>query len=76
MSAVNENIRKEECLVAEMIGCKYTMAFSYSTVVLHFSKKLVDIKSWVNVFYSGMIFDTSVGPMVYEDGMPVSMNTQ
>ncbi len=63
-------------MAAEKIGCKYIVAFSCGTVVLHFSKKLGDNKLEEKVFCLGMIFDASVIPGVYEDGIPVFMDTE
>lgn len=37
MSVVSEIVSEVERLVVENISCKYTVAFSCGTVVLHFS---------------------------------------
>lgn len=76
MSTVGANINEAEHLTAEKVGCKYAVALTCGTAALHMCMKLVGIKPGDEVFASDMTFDASVGPVVYEKGVPVFIDTE
>lgn len=88
MSTVGANINESEKLICEKVGCKYAVALSAGTAALHMAVKLAGEKIYGKpdigkgtlfghkVFCSDMTFDATVNPVVYEDGVPVFINTE
>ena len=76
MSTVGANINEVERIAAEKIGCKYAVALSAGTAALHLCMKLAGIKPGDKVFCTDMTFDATVNPIVYEDGVPVFIDTE
>ena len=88
MSTVGQNINEVESLVAERIGCQYTVALSAGTAALHLATKLAGEKLYgqarpnegtlkgKKVFCSDLTFDASVNPVAYEDGEAVFIDTE
>lgn len=88
VSTVGININEVERLVAEKIGCKYTVALSAGTAALHLAMKVCGEKLYGQpkvghgtleghkVFCSDMTFDATVNPVVYEGGEPVFIDTE
>lgn len=88
MSTVGENITEIERIMAEKVGCGYTVALSSGTAALHLAMKLAGEKLYGkpengkgalfnrHVFCSDMTFDATVNPVVYEGGIPVFIDTE
>ncbi len=88
MSTVGENITEIERIMAEKVGCGYTVALSSGTAALHLAMKLAGEKLYgkaengrgalfnKHVFCSDMTFDATVNPVVYEGGIPVFIDTE
>lgn len=76
MSTVGANIDEVERLVCEKVGCAYAVALSCGTAALHLATKLAGVKPGDRVFCSDMTFDATVNPVVYEDGIPVFIDTE
>lgn len=88
MSTVGAIINEVEKLVAEKAGCDYAVALCTGMAVLHLAMKLAGEKIYGHseigkgvlfnhrVFCSDMTFDATVNPVVYEDGIPVFIDTE
>lgn len=88
MSTLGSNIDAVEKMIAEKVGCKNTVALSSGTAALHLAIKLAGeeiygkAKSGAGtlagrrVFCSDMTFSATVNPVVYEDGLPVFIDTE
>jgi dTDP-4-amino-4,6-dideoxygalactose transaminase len=76
MSTVGANINETERIVAEMVGCKYTVALSAGTAALHMAVKLAGVKRGDIVLSSDVTFAATINPVVYEGGVPVFVDTE
>ena len=76
MSTVGANINEIERMACEKVGCKYAVALSAGTAVLHMAVKLAGVKPQQKVFCSDMTFSATVNPVVYEGGIPVFIDTE
>lgn len=88
ITTAGENVNEVEKLVAEKIGCKYSVALSCGTGVLHLAIKLAGEKLYGQakpncgtlqghkIFCSDMTFDATVNPVAYEDGEAVFIDTE
>ena len=87
VSTVGTNINTLEEMTADICGVRYAAALSSGTAALHMCMKLAG--SRVNpgaapgealrgqkVFCSDMTFAASVNPVLYEDGVPVFIDTE
>ena len=88
MSTVGANINEVERLISEKVGCKYAVALSAGTAALHLAMKLAGEALYGKptpgqgalagryVAASDMTFDATVNPIVYEEGIPVFIDTE
>jgi dTDP-4-amino-4,6-dideoxygalactose transaminase len=76
MSTLGENINELERLVAEKVGCGYTVALSCGTSALHMAVKLAGVKPGDKVFCSDLTFAATLNPVVYEGGVPIFIDTE
>lgn len=88
MSTVGENINQIEELTKEKVGCRYAVALSAGTAALHLAMKLAGQDLYgqspvghgalegKRVFVSDMTFDATVNPIIYENGIPVFIDTE
>lgn len=76
MSTVGANINEVERQACEKVGCKYAVALSAGTAALHMAVKLAGVKPGNKVFCSDMTFDATINPVVYEDGVPIFIDTE
>ena len=76
MSTVGENINKVEKIIAEKVGAKYAVALSSGTAALHLAMKIAGVKQGEKVFCSDMTFFATVNPILYENGIPVFIDTE
>ena len=76
MSTIGENIDEIEETARKKIGCKYAVALATGTAALHMAVKLAGIKPGDKVFCSDMTFGATVNPVVYENGIPVFIDTE
>ena len=70
------NIVEIERQVCEKVGCKYAVALSCGTAALHLAVKLAGVKEGDTVFCTDMTFDASVNAIVYENAVPVFIDTE
>ncbi len=88
MSTVGKNINNVEAMIAEKVGCKYSVALASGTSSLHLSVKLAGEKLYGipkagegalrghKVFCSDVTFSATVNPICYEGGEPVFIDTE
>lgn len=87
VSTVGANINALEEMTAGICGVRYAVALSSGTAALHMCVKLAGERinpgaapgqalRGQRVFCSDMTFDASVNPVVYEDGVPVFIDTE
>lgn len=88
MSTVGKNINNVEAMVAEKVGCKYSVALASGTAALHLCVKLAGEKLYGipkagegtlrghKVFCSDVTFSATVNPICYEGGEPVFIDTE
>lgn len=76
MSIVGANINEVERMICEKVRCGYAVALSAGTAALHLAVKLAGVKPGDKVFCSGVTFDATVDPVVYEDGVPIFIDTE
>ena len=76
VSTVGKNIDEIEKMMCEKIGCKYAVALSSGTSVLHMAIKLSGVKSGDKVFCSDVTFSATVNPILYEGGIPIFIDTE
>ena len=88
MSTVGENIDRIETLAREKSGCKHAVALSAGTAALHMAMKLAGQELYgqpsvgygtlegKRVFASDLTFDATVNPIIYENGIPVFIDTE
>ena len=76
MSTVGENINVIEQDICKIVGCKYAVALSCGTSALHLAIKLTGLKPGEKVFCSDMTFSATVNPIVYENGVPIFIDSE
>lgn len=76
MSTVGENINVIEREISELVGCKYAVALSCGTSAIHLALKLTGLKPGEKVFCTDMTFAATVNPIVYENGVPVFIDSE
>ena len=88
LSTEGKNIKEVERITAELIGVKYAVGLSCCTAALHLCVKLAGERLYGKppigvgsvhqhrVFCSDMTFDATVNPIVYEQGIPVFIDTE
>ena len=87
VSTVGANITALEEMTARTCGVRYAVALSSGTAALHMCMKLAGERvspgaapgqalRGQKVFCSDMTFDASVNPVLYEDGVPVFIDTE
>ena len=88
MSTVGANINIIEEQIAAKTGCRYAVALSSGTAALHMAVRLAGIRLYGEnetghgvlenrrVFCSDMTFAATVNPVIYENGIPVFIDTE
>ena len=76
MSTVGENIDVIEPAAGQKAGCKYAVALSCGTAALHLAVKLAGVQPGERVFCSDVTFAATVNPIVYEQGVPVFIDSE
>ncbi len=76
MSTVGENINIVEKEIADLIGCRFSVALASGTMALHLAMKLARVRPGERVFCSDMTFAATVNPVVYEGGIPIFIDTE
>lgn len=76
MSTVGENINVIEQEISNLVGCEYAVALASGTSALHLAIKLTGLKPGEKVFCSDMTFSATVNPVVYENGVPVFIDSE
>jgi len=88
LSTEGKNIKEVERIAAEKAGVKYAVGLSCCTAALHLCVKLAGERIYgkpqighgavegKRVFCSDMTFDATVNPIVYEQGIPVYIDTE
>ena len=76
MSTLGENIDVIEPAICQKIGGKYAVALSCGTAALHLAVKLAGVQPGERVFCSDVTFAATVNPIVYEQGVPVFIDSE
>ena len=76
MSTLGANVDEVVRLTCEVTGSKYAVPLSCGTAALHMAVKLAGVKQGDRVFCSDMTFSATLNPVVYEDGIPVFIDTE
>ena len=76
MSTIGENINVIEQEISQLVGCKYAVALSCGTSAIHLALKLTGLKPGEKVFCTDMTFAATVNPIVYENGVPVFIDSE
>ena len=76
MSTLGENIDEVVRMACEVTGAKYAVPLSCGTAALHMAVKLAGVRLGDRVFCSDMTFSATLNPIVYEDGIPVFIDTE
>lgn len=76
MSTIGENINVIEQKISELVGCKHAVALSCGTSALHLAIKLTGLKPGEKVFCTDMTFAATVNPIVYDNGIPVFIDSE
>ena len=76
VSTVGENINELERGIRQYVGCDYAVALSAGTAALHLSVKLAGVKPGDRVFCTDMTFAATVNPVIYEQGIPVFVDSE
>ena len=76
MSTLGENVDEVVKDACEVTGSKYAVPLSCGTAALHMAVKLAGVKPGDRVFCSDMTFSATLNPVVYEDGIPVFIDTE
>ena len=76
MSTIGENINIIEQEISKLADCKYAVALSCGTSALHLAIKLTGLKPGEKVFCTDMTFSATVNPIVYENGVPVFIDSE
>ena len=70
------NLVQIERLVSDKIGCKYAVPLTNGTAALHLAVKLAGVKEGDTVFCSDMTFSATVNAIMYENAVPVFIDTE
>jgi len=76
MSTLGENVDEVVKDACEVTGSKFAVPLSCGTAALHMAVKLAGVKQGDRVFCSDMTFSATLNPVVYEDGVPVFIDTE
>ena len=76
MSTVGENINVIEQEISKLVNCKYAVALSCGTSALHLAIKLAGLNPGEKVFCTDMTFAATVNPIVYENCVPVFIDSE
>ena len=76
MSTEGAHLSELERLVCEKVGCGYAVPLSCGTAALHLAVKLAGVKAGDTVFCSDMTFDATVNAIVYENAIPVFIDSE
>ena len=76
ITTIGKNIEEVERQMAEYLGVKYAIGLASGTSALHMCMKLAGIKPGQKVFCSDMTFAATVNPVVYENGVPIYIDTE
>ncbi len=76
VSTIGKNIDEIEKNICEKVGAKYAVALSCGTAALHLAMKLAGVKAGDKVFCSDMTFAATVNPVVYENAVPVFIDSE
>lgn len=76
MSTLGKNIDEVARMACEVTGAKYAVPLSCGTAALHMAVKLAGVRLGDRVFCSDMTFSATLNPIVYEDGIPVFIDTE
>ncbi len=76
VSTVGANIDALEESVCKKTGSGFSVALSSGTSALHLAVKLAGVKPQDTVFCSDMTFAATVGPILYEQGKPVFIDSE
>ena len=70
------NISEIERRICEMTGCRYAVGLTNGTAALHLAVKLAGVKAGDTVFCTDMTFNATVNAIVYENAIPVFVDSE
>ena len=76
LSTVGENINKFEENVKEYLNINSAVALSSGTAAIHLGLKALGVKKDDIVFVSDLTFSASVNPIIYENAIPVFIDSE
>ena len=76
VSTVGRNIDELEKNLSNYLNGQYAVALASGTAGLHMAVKLAGVKPGERVFCTDMTFSATVNPIVYEQGMPVFIDSE
>lgn len=76
VAPLGPNVDKFEEEISEYIGGKKTAALSSGTAAIHLALKLAGVKAGDRVFVSSLTFAASCNPIVYENAIPVFIDSE
>ena len=75
IAPLGKNVSEFENEVCAMVGAKAAVALASGTSAIHLALKLAGVKKGDVVFCSSLTFSASVNPVIYEDGIPVFIDS-
>ena len=76
IAPLGENVNKFEEELAHYVGAGYGAALSAGTAAIHMALKAVGVKKGDIVFCSALTFSASCNPIVYENAIPVFIDSE
>ncbi len=76
LSTVGENLNKFEEEVRDYLGVKNGVGLASGTSAIHLGLKTLGVKEDDIVFVSDLTFSASVNPIIYEDAIPVFIDSE
>lgn len=75
IAPLGENVNEFEKRISSLIGVKKGVAMSSGTAAIHMALKAADVGKDDIVFCSSLTFSASVNPVVYENAVPVLIDS-
>ncbi len=76
IAPLGQNVDMFEKELSSMVGIKSAAALSSGTAAIHLALKAIGVKKDDIVFCSSLTFSASVNPIIYEDAVPVFIDSE
>ncbi len=76
IAPLGKNVDMFENEVSELVGVKSAAALSSGSAAIHLALKAVGVKKGDIVFCSSLTFSASANPIIYEDAVPVFIDSE